>query len=171
MYQCILNVPLWNDWSKVTYSQVNGSLVLKTISFQILSWISAIIFAKLIQFGQDPKIRRPRTFWRESLAFHWRKISYFYFTHTHTHTHTHIYIYIHTYIYVYSDVIKTIRCAHPPHHHNEFVVTCQLWIASSGVDALLVLEPTECSSMLCECWALYMSLTNFILINMFLLLA
>ena len=26
-YQCILNVPLWNDWSKVTYSQVHGSPV------------------------------------------------------------------------------------------------------------------------------------------------
>ena len=29
MYQCILNVPLRNDWSKVTYSQVHGSPVLK----------------------------------------------------------------------------------------------------------------------------------------------
>ena len=26
--------------------------------------------------------------------------------------------------------MKTIRCAHPPHHHNGFVVTCRLWTAS-----------------------------------------
>ena len=32
MYQCILNVPLRNDWSKVTYSQVHGSPALKTYS-------------------------------------------------------------------------------------------------------------------------------------------
>ena len=36
MYQCILNVPLWNDWSKVTYSQVHGSSVLKL--FHSKSW-------------------------------------------------------------------------------------------------------------------------------------
>ena len=29
MHQCILNVPLWNDWSYVTYSQVHGSPVLE----------------------------------------------------------------------------------------------------------------------------------------------
>ena len=34
MYQCILNVPLWNDWSKVTHSQVHGSPVLKAFLFQ-----------------------------------------------------------------------------------------------------------------------------------------
>ena len=49
-------------------------------------------------------------------------------------------------IYIYSDVMKTIRCAYPPHHHNGFVVTCRLWTASGGVRALLVLEPTECST-------------------------
>ena len=32
MYQCILNVPLWNDWSKVTYSQVHGPPVRKALS-------------------------------------------------------------------------------------------------------------------------------------------
>ena len=41
--------------------------------------------------------------------------------------------------------MKTIQCAHPPHHHNGFVATCRLWTASGGVHALLVLEPTECS--------------------------
>ena len=39
--------------------------------------------------------------------------------------------------------MKTIQCAHPPHHHNGFVATCRLWTASGGVHALLVLEPTE----------------------------
>ena len=37
--------------------------------------------------------------------------------------------------------MKTIQCTHPPHHHNGFVAT-----ASGGVPALLVLEPTECST-------------------------
>ena len=34
MYQSILNVPLWNNWSKVTYLQVHGSPVLKALLFQ-----------------------------------------------------------------------------------------------------------------------------------------
>ena len=94
MYQCILNVPLWNDWSKVKYSQVHGSLVLKVFLFKSLNWISAKIFAELMQFGQDPKLRRPRNFWLKTLKFHWRKISYFNFTY-----YTFIYIYIYIYIY------------------------------------------------------------------------
>ena len=94
MYQCILNIPLWNDWSKVKYSQVHGSLVLKVFLFKSLNWISAKIFAELIQFGQDPKLRRPRNFWLKTLKFHWRKISYFNFTY-----YTFIYIYIYIYIY------------------------------------------------------------------------
>ena len=61
MYQCIiLNVPLWNDWSKVTYLQVHGS---SALLFKSSNWISAAIFAELIiQFGQDPKVRQARTF-------------------------------------------------------------------------------------------------------------
>ena len=31
--------------------------------------------------------------------------------------------------------MKTIQCAHPPHHHNGFVATCRLWTASGGVHA------------------------------------
>ena len=63
-----------------------------------------------------------------------------------------IYIYIiniYIYIYIYiSDVMKTIQfqCVYPPHHHNGFVATCRVWTASGGVHALLVLEPTECST-------------------------
>ena len=49
-------------------------------------------------------------------------------------------------IHIYSDVMKTIQCAHLPHHHNGFVATCRLWSASGGVHPLLVLEPTECST-------------------------
>ena len=54
--------------------------------------------------------------------------------------------YICMYIYIYSEVMKTIQCAHPPHHHNGFVATCRVWTASGGVQALLMLEPTECST-------------------------
>ena len=68
MYQCILNVPLWNDWRKETYSQVHGSPVLKTLLLQSFSWFSATTFAELIQFWQDPKCKRNRTFW-------WKKFS------------------------------------------------------------------------------------------------
>ena len=55
-----------------------------------------------------------------------------------TDTYIYIYMYIHIYIYI-SDVIKTIQCAHFPHHHNSFVVTCQLWTARGGVHALSLL--------------------------------
>ena len=51
MYQCILNIILRNDWSKVTYSQVYDSPVLKALSFKRVSWISATTFAEFIQFG------------------------------------------------------------------------------------------------------------------------
>ena len=36
-------------------------------------------FAELIQFWQHLWCRRPKTFWRKNLMFHWRKISYFVF--------------------------------------------------------------------------------------------
>ena len=49
-------------YSKVTYSQVHGSPVLKALSFKSLSWISATTFAEVIQFGQNPKLRVSRTF-------------------------------------------------------------------------------------------------------------
>ena len=55
-------------------------------------------------------------------------------------------MYICTYIYTYNKVKKTIQCAHPPHHHNGFVAACRLCTASGGVHALLVLEPTACST-------------------------
>ena len=34
MYQCVLNITLWSDWRKLTYSQPPGSAVLKTLSLQ-----------------------------------------------------------------------------------------------------------------------------------------
>ena len=37
---------------------------------------------------------------------------------------------------------------HPPHRHNGFVATYQLWMASGRVHELLVLELTELSVML-----------------------
>ena len=39
--------------------------------------------------------------------------------------------------------MKIIQCAHPPHHYNGLVATCRLWMASDGVQALLVLETTK----------------------------
>ena len=58
-----------------------------------------------------------------------------------------MYIYVYMYINVcMAEVMKTIQCAHPPHHHNGFVATCQLWTVSDGVHLLLVLEPIECST-------------------------
>ena len=42
--------------------------------------------------------------------------------------------------------MKTIHCAHPPHHRNGFVATCRLCMANCGIHALLVLESTECST-------------------------
>ena len=43
--------------------------------------------------------------------------------------------------------MKTIKCTYLRHHDNSgFVATCWLWTASGGVHALLVLEPTECST-------------------------
>ena len=62
MYQCILNVPLGNAWSKVTYSQLHGSPLLKALSLKSLSWISARTSEEFIQFGQNRKLSRPRTF-------------------------------------------------------------------------------------------------------------
>ena len=88
MNQCILNVSLWNGVSKITYLQVHGSPVLQAHFLQILWWRSVTIFAELIQFWQNSKCRRKRTFWRKRLVFHWRKIWYFFF----------IYIYIYIYI-------------------------------------------------------------------------
>ena len=49
-------------------------------------------------------------------------------------------------IYTHTDIMKTIQCIHPLHHHNGFVATWRLWAASGRVHALLVLEPTECST-------------------------
>ena len=56
------------------------------------------------------------------------------------------YILIDTELHIFSEVMKKIQCAHPPYQHNGFVATCQLWTASGGVHALLVLETTESSS-------------------------
>ena len=45
-----------------------------------------------------------------------------------------IYIY---YIYIYMYVVKTIQCAHPPHHHNGFVAIC--WPKSQAI-VIVVLQ-------------------------------
>ena len=79
LYQCILNVPLWNDWRKVRYSKVHDSPVLKALLLQSFQWISAIRFAELISFWQDPKCIRNRTFRRRNFVFPWTMIWYFVF--------------------------------------------------------------------------------------------
>ena len=43
---------------------MGGSPVLKTLSFRTFNWVSATRPAVVIQFWQDLKCRRPRTFWR-----------------------------------------------------------------------------------------------------------
>ena len=90
MYQCILNVPPWNDWSKITYWQVHGSPRLKVLLIKSLNKIS-VTFAELIQFGQYQKLRRPRTFWRKILSFIEERFRIF---------TIYIYIYIPIYIYI-----------------------------------------------------------------------
>ena len=42
--------------SKVIYSHVHGSPVLKALSFKSLNWISATSFVEFIQFGQGSKL-------------------------------------------------------------------------------------------------------------------
>ena len=47
--------------------------------------------------------------------------------------------------------MKTIQCTHPPHHHNGFVATCQLWTASGRVHTLLVLDCLCSFLLLAQC--------------------
>ena len=47
--------------------------------------------------------------------------------------------------------MNTIQCAHPLHHHNGFVAT------SGGVHALLVLEPTECSTSIYHIYMVFIT--------------
>ena len=75
MFQCILNVPLRTCLSKVTYSQVHSSSVLKALLFQSFQWISATGFAELMQFIQNVGV--PELSEEKNLVFHWRKISHF----------------------------------------------------------------------------------------------
>ena len=58
MYQCILNVPLWNDWIRVIYSQVHGSPAPKALLFESFQWIYAAEFADLITKLSEKKINR-----------------------------------------------------------------------------------------------------------------
>ena len=64
--------------------------------------------------------------------------------------------------------MKTIQCAHPPHHHNGFVATCRLCTASGGVDVTIYLYYALCF-MLIEHSVCHEPI--FVLINVFMLLA
>ena len=70
MGHCTLNVTLSNDWIKVTYPQVHGFPVFKTVSFKSLNWVCLTAFPQFIQFGKDQRHRRHRTFQSENLVFH-----------------------------------------------------------------------------------------------------
>ena len=79
MYQCILNVPLWNDWSKVTYSQVHGSPVLKTLLLQVSSELLRQDSQSSYSFGKIQNVGETELSQEKKLVFHWRKTSYFVF--------------------------------------------------------------------------------------------
>ena len=69
--------------------------------------------------------------------------------------------------------MKTIQCAHPPHHHNGFVATCRLWTASGVAldclhDVTIYLYYALCF-MLIEHSVCHEPI--FVLINVFMLLA
>ena len=66
--------------------------------------------------------------------------------------------------------MKTIQCAHPPHHHNGFVATCRLWTASGDClhDVTIYLYYALCF-MLIEHSVCHEPI--FVLINVFMLLA
>ena len=57
------NVPLWNEIFTNTWFSS-----LKTLLLQSFRWISPTRFAELVQFWQDPKCRRKRTFWRKKFS-------------------------------------------------------------------------------------------------------
>ena len=43
--------------------------------------------------------------------------------------------------------MKTIQCAHPPHHHNGFVATCRLWTAIIYIYVMTLWTPFCCIYM------------------------
>ena len=73
------------------------------------------------QFWKGVEARRSLTlcYWKISISI----ISIYIYIYIYTYIHTHIHIYL------CSEVMKTIQYAHP-HHHNGFVATCWLWMAS-----------------------------------------
>ena len=59
MYQCILNVPLLNDWRKVTYSQVHGSPLLKLFYSKVSSGFLQQDLQSSYSFGKIQNVRGP----------------------------------------------------------------------------------------------------------------
>ena len=49
IYQCTVNVPLWNDWSKVACSQVHDSPVLKIVICIYIHIYTYIIWRQYLQ--------------------------------------------------------------------------------------------------------------------------
>ena len=79
MYQCILNVPLSNNWGKVTYSQVHGSPVLKTLLYRVSSEFLRQDPQSSYSFGKIQNVGETELSEEKKLALHWRKTSYFVF--------------------------------------------------------------------------------------------
>ena len=99
MYQCILNVPLWNDWSKVTYSQVYGSPVLKAFHSKVSGGFlwqdlqSSYSFGKIQNVGH-PELSKEIVSQEKDFIFQF-----------HVYFSASIYIYI-IYIYIYIYIYK-----------------------------------------------------------------
>ena len=99
MHQCILNVPLWNDWSKVTYSQVHGSPVFKAFHSKVSGGFlwqdlqSSYSFGKIQNVGH-PEISKEIVSQEKDFIFQF-----------HIYFSASIYIYIYIYnIYIYSNI-------------------------------------------------------------------
>ena len=75
MCQCMLNVPLWNEWKKATYKQVHGSPVLRALkSIFLVNFCNKCLRAQTVLVRS--KLQEAQNF---QIVFHWRKCSCFVF--------------------------------------------------------------------------------------------
>ena len=113
------------------------------------------------------------------LKSHKNKMGIIYMQYVYNICTIYLHVYICIYICIYSDVMKTIQCTHPPHHHNGFVATCRLWTATGrpypacrhkAIVVMKRMDALDClhgvtiyvlCSLLCACWTLCVSWTNF----------
>ena len=93
--------------SSVIWFKLYGSSVLKDASFKSLSRISATTFGEFIQFGQNPKLRRPRTFWVEKFTVSLKK-DFIFQVHLYLFASSAFYFQV-SYIYIYMYVCISSR--------------------------------------------------------------